>query len=132
MSPRQGTLRTLYGADKYRHAAAKAASLRAVSCFTKAYVPSPESADPSIYSGQQEIDGVAYNPAVTPAGVSDYLDTSNSRAHVMLRRGWAVDDDIDQFRIDGTWNEGETSGLTRARFGAMLSQETKALERWDN
>lgn len=91
-----------------------------------------ESADPSIYSGQQQIDGVAQNPAVTPAGVSDYLDTSNSRAHVMLRRGWAVEDDIDQFRIDGTWNEGATSGLTRAKFGVMLSQETKALERWDN
>lgn len=96
------------------------------------YASGFESADPSIYSGQQEIDGVAYNPAVTPAGVSDYLDTSNSRAHVMLRRGWAVDDDIDQFKIDGTWNEGETSGLTRAKVGVMLSQETKALERWDN
>ena len=96
------------------------------------YASGFESADPSIYSGQQQIDGVAQNPLVTPAGVSNYLDTNNSRAHVMLRRGWAVDDDVDQFRLDGTWNEGETSGLTRARFGAMLSKETKALERWDN
>ena len=96
------------------------------------YASGYETADPSIYSGQQQIDGTAQQPGITPAGVSDYLDTSNSRAHVMLRRGWAVEDDVDQFRLDGTWDEGNTSGVTKARFGTMLSTETKALSRWDN
>jgi TonB-dependent receptor len=99
---------------------------------TLPYASGFESANPNIYSGQQVIDGVAYNPAVTPVGVSDYLDTSNSRAHVMLRRGWAVDDDVDQFRVDGVWDEKADAGLSRARFGALLSKETKALARWDN
>lgn len=96
------------------------------------YASGYESANPNIYSGQQQIDGTAHQPGITPAGVSDYLDTDNSRAHVMLRRGWAVDDDVDQFRLDGAWNEGNTVGVTKARFGVALSQETKALSRWDN
>ena len=96
------------------------------------YASEFEAANPNIYSGQQQIDGTAHQPGVTPAGVSDYLDTANSRAHVMLRRGWAVDDDIDQFRLDGTWTEGNTSGITKARFGVMYSTESKALSRWDN
>jgi len=89
-------------------------------------------ANPNIYSGQQELNGTAYQPGVTPDGVSNHLDPANSRAHVMLRRGWAVEDDIDQFRWDGVWNEDATSGLTKVKFGAMLSSETKSLERWDN
>lgn len=96
-----------------------------------------ESANPNIYSGQQELDEVAYlepsNPNYQPpAGVSDYLDKSNSRAHVMLRRGWAVDDEIQQFKMDGTWDEGVSEGLVKIRFGALYSGEEKALERWDN
>lgn len=90
------------------------------------------SANPNIYSGQQEIDGVAYDPAVTPAGVSDHLDTANSRAHVMLRRGWAVENEVDQFRFDGTWSGDGNSILTAVKFGAMMSSEIKLLERWDN
>lgn len=90
------------------------------------------SANPNIYSGQQEIDGVAYNPSITPAGVSHHLDPSNSRAHVMLRRGWAVKDEIDQVRFDGTWNSDGNSALTTITFGAMVSSETKSLARWDN
>ena len=89
-------------------------------------------ANPNIYSGQQELDGVAYDPAVTPAGVSNYLDPANSRAHVMLRRGWAVEDTIDQFRWDGTWFDDGNSGLVSVKFGAMYSSETKELARWDN
>jgi len=89
-------------------------------------------ADSSIYSGQQEIDGDAYDPAVTPDGVSDHLDTANSRAHVMLRRGWAVEDTVDQFRWDSTWLEDSDSGLVAVKFGAMYSSETKNLDRWDN
>jgi iron complex outermembrane recepter protein len=89
-------------------------------------------ANSNIYSGQQELDGVAYDPSVTPFGVSNHLDPANSRAHVMLRRGWAVEDTIDQFRWDGLWYDDGDSGLVSVRFGAMYSSETKTLERWDN
>ena len=90
-----------------------------------------ESANPAIYSGQQEQDGVAYDPAVSPAGVQDFLNADNSRAHVMLRRGWAVEDKVDQFKWDGTWvNDGD--GLAAVKFGTMYSSETKNLDRWDN
>ena len=97
-------------------------------------------ANANIYSGQQEIDGAittapdgfaAYDPSVTPAGVSNHLDTANSRAHVMLRRGWAVDDEVSQFRIDGSFVDG-SNGFVEARFGAQYSKETKMLTRWDN
>ncbi len=64
--------------------------------------------------------------------VSHYLDPANGRAHVMLRRGWAVEDDVDQFRFDGVWDEGADSGIISAKFGAMFSSETKSLQRWDN
>ncbi|WP_245929203.1 TonB-dependent receptor [Agarilytica rhodophyticola] len=101
------------------------------------YVTDFAEANASIFSGQQEIDGVAYrDPSdpnfVAPAGVSDHLDESNSRAHVMLRRGWAVEDDVTQIKIDGTWNEDADQGLVAAKFGIMLSNEEKALTRWDN
>ncbi|WP_284246616.1 TonB-dependent receptor [Thalassotalea insulae] len=90
------------------------------------------SANPNIYSGQQEQDNTAYDPNVTPDGVSDHLDPANSRAHVMLRRGWAVEDTVDQFRWDSTWLDDGDSGLVAVKFGAMYSAETKTLERWDN
>ncbi|MBB1346690.1 MULTISPECIES: TonB-dependent receptor [Pseudoalteromonas] len=90
------------------------------------------SANPNIYSGQQELDGVAYNPAVAPDGVSNHLDTANSRAHVMLRRGWAVEDTVDQFRWDSIWHNDGSSGLVSVKFGTMYSTETKNLDRWDN
>lgn len=91
-----------------------------------------ESANPNIYSGQQELDGTAYDPSVTPAGVQDYLSTDNSRAHVMLRRGWEVQDELDQFRWDNTWLADGDTGFSAARFGMMYSTETKSLNRWDN
>lgn len=90
------------------------------------------SANPGIYSGQQEIDGSAYDTTVTPDGVSDLLDPANSRAHVMLRRGWAVEDTVDQLRWDSTWLDDADSGLAAVKFGAMYSSETKNLDRWDN
>lgn len=90
------------------------------------------SANAGIYSGQQELDGVAYDSSVTPAGVANHLDPANSRAHVMLRRGWAVDDSVDQFRWDSTWLDDGDSGLVAIKFGAMYSSETKSLDRWDN
>lgn len=97
-------------------------------------------ANPNIYSGQQEINGAigtaadgfaAYDPNLTPDGVSNHLDTANSRAHVMLRRGWAVEDEVSQFRIDGDYIGG-SNGFVEARFGAQYSSQTKTLTRWDN
>lgn len=97
-------------------------------------------ANDNIYSGQQEIEGAiitaadgfaAYDPSITPAGVSNHLDTNNSKAHVMLRRGWAVEDDVTQFRINGSYIGGD-SGFVEARFGAQYSKENKSLTRWDN
>ena len=64
--------------------------------------------------------------------VANYLDPANGRAHVMLRRGWAVEDEVDQFRVDGLWDEGAASGIVKAKFGASFSNERKSLERWDN
>jgi iron complex outermembrane recepter protein len=101
------------------------------------YASEFETADPGIFSGQQELDGTAYrDPSapdyVPPAGVGDFLDKANSRAHVMLRRGWAVEDDINQFKMDGTWDEGSGAGLVKIKFGTLFSSEEKALERWDN
>ena len=89
-------------------------------------------ANPNIFSGQQEIDGVAYQPSTTPAGVGNYLDTANSRAHVMLRRGWAVEDEVHQLRGDLTWDNGNESGLIALKGGLQVSDEEKALVRWDN
>jgi iron complex outermembrane receptor protein len=94
-------------------------------------------ADPTIFSGQQELDGTAYlDPSdpnyEPPDGVSDFLDKANTRAHVQLRRGWAVDDEVNQFRVDGRWEEGASSGLVAAKFGMQYSEQTKDLERWDN
>lgn len=94
----------------------------------------------NIYSGQQELNGAIvtgpdgfpiYNPALTPDGVSNHLDEANSRAHVMLRRGWAVEDEVSQLRFDGEYVT-DGSGLTEIRFGAQYSTETKSLTRWDN
>jgi len=114
-------------------------------------------ANGSIYSGQQEIDVsqnldtdgnpeplfvpdpdnagfLIYNPLIgaTGAGVADHLATSNSRAHVMLRRGWAIEDDVTQLKMDGVWEENSDDGLVRAKFGLMYSNEEKSLTRWDN
>lgn len=101
----------------------------------------------NIYSGQNEIDVGAnlfvadpnnpgfliYNPSISaPDGVSNHLDPANSRAHVMLRRGWAVEDDVTQFKVDGEWDEGSDMGLMSAKFGFQYTNETKSLTRWDN
>ena len=96
-----------------------------------------DTADPNIFSGQQELDGVAYlDPSdpnyEPPDGVSDLLDPANLRAHVELRRGWAVEDNVNQFKIDGRWDEGSSSGLVAAKFGMHYSQQTKELQRWDD
>jgi iron complex outermembrane recepter protein len=79
-----------------------------------------EQADPTIVNAEGEI-----------AGVSDYLDPANGKAHVMLRRGWNLRDDLDQLRSDGVWDI-EWKNLTSVSFGLMLSQQIKNIERWDN
>ncbi|MDP5149590.1 TonB-dependent receptor [Rheinheimera baltica] len=89
-------------------------------------------ANANIYSGQQELNGTAYQAGVTPDGVSNLLDPANSRAHVMLRRGWAVKDSINQLRLDGVWSEDALTGLTQVKFGVSYSSEKKNLDRWDN
>jgi iron complex outermembrane receptor protein len=64
-------------------------------------------------------------------GVSDYLDPSNSRAHVMLRRGWNIDDNFDQLKTDVTFFDGFDSDID-ITFGVMYSKQSKHNERWDN
>jgi len=64
--------------------------------------------------------------------VSNYLDPENGRAHVMLRRGWEVEDDVKQYKMDGIWKEGSDQGLVDVKFGLSHSDETKALTYWTN
>jgi iron complex outermembrane receptor protein len=64
-------------------------------------------------------------------GVSDYLDPANGRSHVMLRRGWNIRDDFDQFRFDGVW-AADGQLLQSISFGLMLTHQAKQNERWDN
>jgi TonB-dependent receptor len=62
---------------------------------------------------------------------TDYLDPANGRAHVMLRRGWNIHDDFDQFRINGKW-DADWPVLQTVSFGLMLTHQSKQNERWDN
>ncbi len=93
-------------------------------------------ANPDIYSGQQESDGVEQDPNspnfVPPQGVSNYLDTANSGAHVMIRGSNEVEDDITQVKWDNTWLADGNSGFVAARFGLMYSTETKTVNEWNN
>jgi len=93
-------------------------------------------ADGSIYSGQQEGDGVSQDPNspnyVPPQGVSDYLDTANSSAHVMIRGGDEVEDDVTQLKWSNVWLADGDSGFSAARFGIMYSSETKTVNTWNN
>ena len=65
------------------------------------------------------------------SGVSDYLDPSNGKAHVMLRRGWNIEDKFDQLKTDITLFEGFDSDID-IKFGFMYTQQSKRNERWDN
>lgn len=100
------------------------------------YISEFQSANPNIFSGQQELDGLVTLagplPGVVPAGVSDYLDPVNGRAHVQIRGGWEVDDKVRQIKTDTEWDEGNVSGLTKIRAGLFYSKQTKTLTRWDN
>lgn len=79
---------------------------------------------------QSAANGLNYDG--TLHNVSNYLDPANGRAHVMLRRGWEVEDDIKQYKMDGIWKEGSDSGLVAAKFGLMSSDESKSLAYWTN
>lgn len=94
-------------------------------------------ANPNIYSGQQEIEKVAYlDPSddnyEAPDGVGDFWDPNNTKPHVQILRGWAVDDEVTQFKIDGAWNEDSSNGFVAAKFGMQFSNETKDMQRWEN
>ena len=60
-----------------------------------------------------------------PAGRGNYLDVTNPRTHVYLRRGNVINDEINQFKIDGEWNESGDGGLASAKFGLLYSDQTK-------
>jgi TonB-dependent receptor len=79
-----------------------------------------ESSEPTIVNALGEV-----------AGVSDYLDPVNGKAHVMLRRGWNIEDKFDQFKTDITLFDGLISNLD-IKFGLMYSMQSKRNERWDN
>jgi iron complex outermembrane receptor protein len=64
-------------------------------------------------------------------GVSDYLDPINSRTHVMLRRGWNIEDRFDQLKTDITLFEVFDSAID-IKLGVMYSNQSKRNERWDN
>ncbi len=96
------------------------------------YASEFSAANPYIYSGQQELEGVAYDANIPPSGVGNYLDSTNSRPHVMLRRGWAVEDNVKQFRWDSSLLVNEGAELSAIKFGVMYSSESKKLDRWDN
>lgn len=65
------------------------------------------------------------------SGVSDYLDPSNGRAHVMLRRGWNVNDTFDQAKVDVTFFNRFGFPLD-VQMGVMATKQFKSNERWDN
>lgn len=88
--------------------------------------------DASVFSGEQEATGNNVVGVNTPAGVQGYLDPSNTRGHVMLRRGWQVEDEVTQLRGDLTWDQGDDVGLTSLRGGMQFSDEVKNLVRFDN
>ena len=66
-----------------------------------------------------------------PTGVRHYLSPANGKAHVMLRRGWNIRDNFDQFTFDGLW-DGGLKNLSMINFGLMITRQSKSNERWDN
>ena len=82
-------------------------------------------AEGSIYSGQQEGDGVNQypnSPDYVPAlGVSDYLDSANSGAHVMIRDSKEVEDVVTQVKWDSLWlADGDSGFLLRVSERCIL------------
>lgn len=65
------------------------------------------------------------------SGVSHYLDPANGKAHVMLRRGWNIQDEIRQIRLNGSWDN-DLIGLSYIDFGYQFTAQTKHNIRIDN
>jgi TonB-dependent receptor len=85
---------------------------------------------PSI-SGFQTADASIIDAQGNASGVSDYLDPANGKAHVMLRRGWNIRDDLDQYRFDANW-DGALEHVSNVLFGVLYTSQTKQNQRWDN
>ena len=83
-----------------------------------------------VISGFEQANGAILNAEGEREGVAHYLDPSNGRAHVMLRRGWQIEDSIDQFRIDGIWHNNHQP--FDVYFGAFFIEQEKQNNRWDN
>lgn len=79
-----------------------------------------ESSDPTIIDALGDV-----------SGVSDYLDPINGKAHVMMRRGWNIEDKFDQLKTDITFFDGFDFDVD-VKFGLMYSKQSKRNERWDN
>ena len=84
-----------------------------------------------LISGFESADPTIVNASGDATGVSDYLDPANGKAHVMLRRGWNIEDKFDQIKTDITLFEGLNSNID-FKFGVMYSKQSKDNERWDN
>nr|WP_159118575.1 TonB-dependent receptor [Alteromonas sp. KUL150] len=82
-------------------------------------------------SGFEQANPGQVNAFGEPVGVSHYLDPSNGRAHVMLRRGWSIDDDIGQAKVNISVL-GDDNWFSKIDVGAALTQREKANERRDN
>lgn len=65
-----------------------------------------------------------------------YLNPANPRAHVSIRGGQAtgraVNDEVDEFKIAGIWDEGSDTGLVKAKFGLGITNETREVDAYDN
>jgi TonB-dependent receptor len=82
-------------------------------------------------SGFETSDSTIVDALGNVSGVSDYLDPVNGKSHVMLRRGWNIEDVFDQFKTDVTLFDGLDSNLD-IKFGVMYTKQSKRNERWDN
>ncbi|GBL04350.1 argininosuccinate synthase [Glaciecola sp. KUL10] len=65
------------------------------------------------------------------SGVSNYLDPANARSHVMLRRGWNIQDRFDQAKVDVSVFDAFDLNL-EIKAGLLQSKQSKRNERWDN
>ncbi len=78
----------------------------------------------------------AANPAQINAegvvsGVQNYLDPANGRAHVMLKRGWQIEDTISQASVDARWHP-PGQAISWLDGGMRIARQSKDNERRDN
>ena len=68
------------------------------------------------------------------ARTSNYLDPRHGRAHVMLRRGWHIQDEVEQLRFDvnADVNWSLLPSLEQIDFGIRLAKQNKNNQRRDN